>query len=342
MPWRDTRQRLATAAQEHAELTLTAPIRWGASGSPQQLVRDVQRLWILSAVAQIACEQGMESVTVAQIVARAGVSKRTFYELFASREDCFLATFDEASRLASESVIEAYADEQGRWVDRVRAGLLALMAFFEEEPELARVCVAQLLKEGSPTLARRGELLQELTKIIDEGSGETPPQTQLSADTAEDVAHGVLAVIHGLLSNSDTMPSTALNTLMFMIVHPYLGLQAARSELTRPVAHVLPVRAKSHSPHGPLESLDMRLTYRRLKVLAAIAAEPGLSNSELSIRAGITDQGQISKLLARLARLEVIENTGEGQARGAPNAWRLTPRGKQIERASRRESDGAP
>jgi DNA-binding MarR family transcriptional regulator len=76
----------------------------------------------------------------------------------------------------------------------------------------------------------------------------------------------------------------------------------------------------------------MRLTYRTIRVLAAIAAQADLSNSEVAERAGITDQGQVSKLLARLSRLGLIENTGAGQARGTANAWRLTREGRKLQR----------
>jgi DNA-binding MarR family transcriptional regulator len=76
----------------------------------------------------------------------------------------------------------------------------------------------------------------------------------------------------------------------------------------------------------------MRLTYRTGRVLQAIARYPGASNREVAERAGIVDQGQISKLLARLEAAEVITNQSEGNSRGAPNAWRLTERGERVER----------
>lgn len=81
-----------------------------------------------------------------------------------------------------------------------------------------------------------------------------------------------------------------------------------------------------------IEDASIRLTYRTMCALAVIAAQPGLSNSEISELIGISDQGQISKLLARLARHGLIENTGQGQSRGLSNAWRLTPDGGQLER----------
>ena len=74
----------------------------------------------------------------------------------------------------------------------------------------------------------------------------------------------------------------------------------------------------------------MRLTYRTARVLECIAAQPGVSNRQVAERAGISDQGQVSKLLARLERLGLTSNTGEGHAKGEPNAWKLTPLGARV------------
>ena len=63
-------------------------------------------------------------------------------------------------------------------------------------------------------------------------------------------------------------------------------------------------------------------------------ARPGIgSNREVSEHVGITDQGQVSKLLARLERLGLLANTGAGHAKGEPNAWSLTPTGVRVERS---------
>ncbi|HEY8304112.1 MAG TPA: helix-turn-helix domain-containing protein, partial [Solirubrobacteraceae bacterium] len=99
----------------------------------------------------------------------------------------------------------------------------------------------------------------------------------------------------------------------------YLGRPAARRELAR----LVPSSPRHPSTAGPdpLRELQMRLTYRTVRVLLAVAATPEGSNRQVADGSGITDQGQISKLLARLHGLGLIENTGSGSVRGAPNSW---------------------
>jgi DNA-binding MarR family transcriptional regulator len=121
---------------------------------------------------------------------------------------------------------------------------------------------------------------------------------------------------------------------MYMIVAAYLGRGAARRELTRRDTE------RDHAERRPLPppGLGIRMTYRTMKVLAVIGEQPDLSNLEVAARAGVLDQGQISKLLARLSRLGLIENTGEGQPRGAANSWRLTPEGIELRQSGPRVS----
>jgi DNA-binding MarR family transcriptional regulator len=115
---------------------------------------------------------------------------------------------------------------------------------------------------------------------------------------------------------------------MGMVVLPYLGAGAARTELEQPLPPPPPRRLP-----GPesLASLDMRLTYRTIRVLQAIAEQPDVSNRQVGRVAGVDDPGQISKLLGRLQRIGLIENTAP-PAKGAPNAWALTSKGAEVQR----------
>jgi DNA-binding MarR family transcriptional regulator len=122
---------------------------------------------------------------------------------------------------------------------------------------------------------------------------------------------------------------TLVNPLMSTIVLPYLGPAAAAKELTRKPPEC--AEATPAPQRDPVKALGMRLTYRTARTLSVIAEAPGRSNLELTALVGISDQGQMSKLLSRLARLGLIENTGAGSERGAANAWRITPGGRELE-----------
>ena len=287
---------------------------------------------ILAAMGEVASERGAGAVTVAHVVARAGVSRRTFYDLFADREECFLAAFEGAIGRVSALVLEAYA-HPGVWRERVRAGLWAALVWLDEEPALARMCVVESLAAGPRALERRAIVLRALVTAVDEGRGDVPRRgTQPPPLTAEGVVGAVLSVIHTRLLDPGAEPLTGLlGELMSVIVLPYLGQAAAQKELHKPAPSLL--NRTSATPRDPLEGLEMRITYRTVRVLMGIAASPNASNRMIAAGAGISDQGQVSKLLARLEHLGLIENTGVGPIKGAPNAWRLTARGEQVEQA---------
>jgi hypothetical protein len=82
-------------------------------------------------------------------------------------------------------------------------------------------------------------------------------------------------------------------------------------------------------------SSRVRVTYLTAKVLEYLADHPDSSNREIAEHAGILDEGQISKMLVRLEGLGLIENPGRVPIKGAPNAWTLTRRGAEAERAVR-------
>ncbi|HWY90049.1 MAG TPA: TetR family transcriptional regulator [Solirubrobacteraceae bacterium] len=323
-------------------------------------VSEIQRSRMLGSAAQLLSQDGYGGLSVSRIVSRARVSRRTFYEVFDDREDCFLAVFDDALRRVRGPVLEAYGTAAGGWVERVRAGLVALLALFEEQPRVSSLLVVDALRAGPRVLRRRAEVMGGLGLALEEcgvggaRSGETVSALGSSGRLrGEGVVGGVFSVIHTRLSSEREQGSLLdlANPLMSMVVLPYRGLAAARRELERPAprvsrsARAVPGAAwgDGESPLDPLAGLSMRLTYRTLRVLGAIAQQPGASNRVVGSTAGVGDQGQISKLLARLERLGLVHNTGRGHSHGERNAWWLTPRGEEVERAVRVRSadDGA-
>jgi AcrR family transcriptional regulator/DNA-binding MarR family transcriptional regulator len=296
-------------------------------------VAELQRARMLTAMVQEMDERGAANVSVGHVVARSGVSRRTFYEIFNDREDCFLAAFDDALKRVAAAVVPAY-EQSGSWRVRMRSALVALLAYLEHDRATGRLLIVESLAAGPGALERRREVLAQIVAVIEQGSLEEQAPGGPPALTAEGIVGGVLSVLHARLTGkNETSLLDLTGPLMGMIVLPYLGPTAARKEIQRPA----PRRSARHKPGprtDPLQDLPMRLTYRTMRVLVSIAelsthgAYP--SNRAVGEHAGIADQGQASKLLARLHKLGLIEKQGGDPARGEPNAWTLTTTGHQV------------
>jgi len=280
-------------------------------------------------MAQANREQGSAPATVAEVCGRSRVSRRTFYEMFADKEDCFLAALREATGRAAERVVPAYQRED-RWIDAIRSGLRELLAYLDEDPVFAHLLIVQALAAGPAALRYRAETLEPVIAALDRGRRLGPPRQGVTALTAAGVANAVLGILHDRLQAAGGRPLAALlGELMSIVALPYLGPAGARRELERPLPGMAG-RGPTAAPGIALPALNLRLTYRTIRVLQAIETAPGASNREVSTIAGIPDQGQASKLLARLARAGVIRNMGAGSAAGEPNSWHLTEVGTAL------------
>jgi AcrR family transcriptional regulator len=305
------------------------------SGLARDQVAEIQRVRLLAGALGAVEEYGYTDTTVARITARARVSRRTFYELFANTEACLAALIEDALAQLERELAAADLDNLP-WRERVRGGLAVILAFFDCEPALARVCVVQALRAGSPVLERREALLARLARVVDEGRGEGSRAGDCTPLTAEGLVGAAFGILYARLSRGEAPPLLELTgELMGMIVLPYMGPAAARREQGRPVpqAPALAVgrsRSLAAAQPDPLQGLQMRLTYRTAQVLQGISELPGVSNRRVADYAGIHDQGQVSKLLRRLERLGLIANGGAGHSKGEANAWTLTPLGGQV------------
>jgi AcrR family transcriptional regulator len=290
---------------------------------------EFQRSRLLKAAVAVASEHGYAGTTATAVIARARVSRKTFYDIFEDREACFLAAV-EGSLAQMAAVVEPAYEAQGSWSERLRMALVALLVFAEHQPEAAALVLSYASGYGPASVEPRASVLQVLRRAVDEGRSQPRAREDLSPLTAEFVVSGALAVIHSRLQQRPSDLSELVNQLMSIVVLPYIGAAAAGRQLIR----ALPTTTEATSPtseNEPLSRLGMRLTYRTVSTLEAIATSPGANNMQVGAEVGIFDQGQISKLLSRLAGLGLIVNTGLGQTRGGSNAWYLTPAGRQLE-----------
>ena len=276
---------------------------------------------MLAAAVDAIEEVGYDRVTVAEIVARAGVSRKTFYDTYTNREECFLTALEQTFGQATAGA--QACPEDASWRDGVRVGLARLLAAIDDDPALARLWLIEAARGGERVLRRRAEVMHGLAMRIDAGRNEVVGKREPPPLTADALVGGVFGILHSrALRVRDESFSSLLGPLMYMIVLPYLGPAAADAELRAATAIVAPTaKRRRKSNRDARDRPNMRLTYRTARVLATILDVPGASNREVADRSGIRDAGQISKLLGRIANVGLIENQGCRLAGGTSNAW---------------------
>jgi AcrR family transcriptional regulator len=268
---------------------------------------------------------------------RAGVSESIFPDVFSTVDECFQAAFEEGLGQLARAVDTA-AGLEVSWLDRLRAGLVAFLGFLDDEPVWGRLLILESpITDGPAGLRREHRVLGVLSSLLDHGalqaSGKLMPASML---TSEFVVGGAISVIRAQMLKADGPALVELApSLMSFIVRPYLGHVAANAEFEgRPSANDDAAGGGRVPPReaelAPAAVLPVRMTHRTTLVLRAIADAPYSNNRGIAQSAGLTDEGQTSKLLSRLERQGVIENVGVGPARGEPNAWLITAAGTRT------------
>jgi AcrR family transcriptional regulator len=137
----------------------------GPHGIPRAVVHEVQRGRLLDALAEVIAEEGYLDTTVHKILKRAGISRRTFYEIFTDKEDCFLVAYQEAADHVLVLVQRA-CRLGGTPEVRIENSLRALLEFVEQEPKVARMCIVEVLAAGEKARARRAKTMERLTGLV--------------------------------------------------------------------------------------------------------------------------------------------------------------------------------
>ena len=299
-----------------------------------------QRERILGAVVEVVAERGYARASVGGVVGRARVSRATFYKLFPGGvEDGVVAVMDmgleRVGLLASQAL-----EREGSWRDGLRGALAAVLAFFDREPELARVLVVESLAAGGRVREHRERTVRAFRRLVVAGiDGELGHASPLAA---QGVLASVMEIVRARLIAPERQPLVGLvGPLMGLIVGPLTGWETAAEESRRgeelaraiqagEVSWALPPKAPT--PHeATLPAIFVNPNARRAReCLLFLAGHPDSSNREVAVGVGVAHLSQVSRLLARLAHEKLAVKRCEGA--GRRNAWRLTPRGKKIAR----------
>lgn len=158
----------------------------GPHDLPRAVVESSQRARLVEAMAACVAASGYEAVTVAHVVAAAGVSRRTFYEHFAGKRECFLAAYDTIDLLVD--YVEERAREEGLEPrTRLEAGIRAYLELMTAAPDFARAFTIDVFAAGPEALERRAAVIERFAGLL----------LDVARDAGRDPAPEVLVAVVG-------------------------------------------------------------------------------------------------------------------------------------------------
>ncbi len=193
----------------------------------REVVAHHQRQRILAGAARVFAERGYRQASVADIVKAAAIARGRFYDNFSSKEDCFFALYDAATGATLERVGRACAESIESFPERVSAGIGALLAAIEAEPEAARACVVEGPAVGPAINERFEKLIDDFAGLLRSGRSEAP-SSELPETVEETVVGGLYWLLYyALLEQRPRKVSRLRAQLVEFSLIPFVGAEAA-------------------------------------------------------------------------------------------------------------------
>jgi AcrR family transcriptional regulator len=142
----------------------------GRHGLSRVFVAENQRERLLNGVVEAVAEHGYNATTIGRIAEASKISRRTFYEHFDGKEECFLAAYEMIDTHVGAAMLAA-AGPGEPWPERVRTRLSALLDVLSRDPSVARFYLVEPLAAGGEIAARYRDAMQLLAELLRPDSG---------------------------------------------------------------------------------------------------------------------------------------------------------------------------
>jgi AcrR family transcriptional regulator len=221
-PPRESGEPGVSAEEYPPELARLPP---GRHGLPREFVVHNQRERLIAGLAEAIAENGYSGTTIAHITRHAAVSRRTFYEHFSSKDECFVAAYDTVMEELRERVSAAFEAAED-WPHAVKAGIGAMLEFLAAEPHLARLCMVEALVAGPVVVERYDAAIQSFVPYFQTGREGRPPEVlaRLSPTTEEALVGGMVSLIsRRIIAGKAEQLEELLPDLVEFTLTPYLG-----------------------------------------------------------------------------------------------------------------------
>lgn len=215
-----------------------APLPSGRHGLSREHVEHSQRVRLLHAAVVVAGSRGYRAMTVSAVIARASVSRKTFYEQFADREHCFLGAYEHVLERALAGARTAFGAD-APWPERLRAALSWGLEALATHPLEARVAFVEVLAAGPRALELRDRALRELALLLSPGFDAAPPAAAIPASMPLAAAGAVAELIGARIRHGrEASLPELLPDLLFCALAPFVGPAVAADAVAsaRPAA----------------------------------------------------------------------------------------------------------
>jgi AcrR family transcriptional regulator len=197
----------------------------GRHGLSRELVAENQRERLLNGVVEAVAEHGFNATTIGRITDAAKISRRTFYEYFRGKEDCFLAAYAMIDEHVRGAMLAAAAPTEP-WPEQVRARLAALLEVLGRDLAVARFYLTEPLAAGGEIAARYRDAMQLLAETI------RPESTlsEMDVEVRDQALMGGIATLiaRRLNAGEPDRLRELLPDLVELALSPYLGREEAR------------------------------------------------------------------------------------------------------------------
>ncbi len=201
----------------------------GRHGLPRDFVVHNQRERLIAGLAEAVAEKGYGGTTIADITRHAAVSRRTFYEHFDGKDECFVAAFDTVTEQLRDRVEEAFQEED-EWNVAMRAAIATMLAFLASQPNLARLAMVEALVAGPVVVQRYDAAVQTFLPYIAAGRDGRPKAVldRLSDSTEEALVGGMVSLVsRRILAGRTEELEDLLPDLTEFTLAPYVGGEEA-------------------------------------------------------------------------------------------------------------------
>ena len=190
-----------------------------------------QRIRLMGAMLEAVGEQGYIATSVADVLARAGISRRTFYEHFSDKEDCYLQAYDHVASILTAAVGEALQGHR-RWQEAMRAGLELFLRTVAQNPRVSRAMMVEVLAVGPAGIQRRDASLTPFQQFFEMARELAPAEASIPETVSETLVGGILETISARVMRDDAeQVPELLEQLLFWGLVPFVGPVEANQAL---------------------------------------------------------------------------------------------------------------